>query len=798
MMCRDCIIKCHASHPLHRIDEWNKKYFQCTSLKYLGLHVQLGHSPGEQCLNAKSASGDGFVVVDVHGIHEIGLDYCGCEKAQIHYIQLLCARWFPATSLEPQTAATFALLEMFHLLSFESKVSAYEFYHSLARRSDNMGMTPIKWRNLKAFKRAGKSHDPDGLESIDQGDCVVLCPACPQPGKNLPDDWEDAPSNRRWLYALFLAIDANFRLKRKAVSSDERDPSLNAGSAYFVEGCEYKTYLAERIAVPQEWSMCVSHNAVNMADTKSSRGLAATGVGTVDCAQYEMKLAHGVGDLQKGEKYKIWNCLNSMPPNLWFDREKKHIQFVVPKFHLNAHIPACQTRFSFNYSKGVGRTDGEAPERGWANINQVATSTKEMGPGSCRDTLDDNFSDWNWKKVTMFGHTLICKLKDTVICAKSYGEELTDLECGINEVHLTAWTSEVEAWEEDNSELNPFESRVTSMTQTAVRLRLAENEACNLEGSINTSLHDEISPFQLISSGLDLEDQQHWFRADTAALGVHATETRRTNLCVRGNTLRCKIKAWTVVQALYMPAVVSLHAAHPSADSAPVAGNDKPENLTLWLPSALLPAYQCNHALWVLEWDLRFAQANDALNEVRQTIRLSSHLKTVKRTHICGQRASTCARSMLDLAEMKKMASKLKYNNARSALLTLGPLLGKVAWKESLRVLHSEGTQDISWIWKAPDCMPSSHSIFSNSHYHSGLHIEWCKAQARTARWSEGVLSLLEEMCRVIEFFWWQSRWWKERGGVVVVSSSAYYQEGALAYAEQQVCLQLTMANHCQ
>lgn len=113
-----------------------------------------------------------------------------------------------------------------------------------------------------------------------------------------------------------------------------------------------------------------------------------------------------------------------------------------------------------------------------------------------------------------------------MICAKSHGQELTDLERAIDEVHLTAWTSEVEAWEEDNSKLNPFESRVTrkccirntshfcpdfiqAMTQTAVRLQLAENEARDLEGGINTSLHDEISPFQLISSGLDLEDQQY-------------------------------------------------------------------------------------------------------------------------------------------------------------------------------------------------------------------------------------------------------------------------------------------------
>jgi hypothetical protein len=50
-------------------------------------------------------------------------------------------------------------------------------------------------------------------------------------------------------------------------------------------------------------STCSSHNAVNMAETRfKSQGLAATGVGTVDCARHNMKRPNGVGDLQKGEK----------------------------------------------------------------------------------------------------------------------------------------------------------------------------------------------------------------------------------------------------------------------------------------------------------------------------------------------------------------------------------------------------------------------------------------------------------------------------------------------------------------
>jgi len=38
---------------------------------------------------------------------------------------------------------------------------------------------------------------------------------------------------------------------------------------------------------------------------------------------------------------------------------------LVPKFHLPAYVEECNLQFSFNLTKGVGRTDSEAPERGW-------------------------------------------------------------------------------------------------------------------------------------------------------------------------------------------------------------------------------------------------------------------------------------------------------------------------------------------------------------------------------------------------------------------------------------------------
>lgn len=64
-------------------------HFKHTTLRNLGLCVQLVHSVGDACANPKLSLGDDFVLLDTHGIHTVGVDYCGCETAQMPYIQLL-------------------------------------------------------------------------------------------------------------------------------------------------------------------------------------------------------------------------------------------------------------------------------------------------------------------------------------------------------------------------------------------------------------------------------------------------------------------------------------------------------------------------------------------------------------------------------------------------------------------------------------------------------------------------------------------------------------------------------------
>lgn len=104
---------------------------------------------GESCSNPQPAAGDDFVVLDITGVHQIGLDYCGCERATSHSCQLLRARLYPATVMAPKTAATFNVLEFFHLLTFESKASVFEFFNTLTRRTDNTGTVNVPVSNIE-------------------------------------------------------------------------------------------------------------------------------------------------------------------------------------------------------------------------------------------------------------------------------------------------------------------------------------------------------------------------------------------------------------------------------------------------------------------------------------------------------------------------------------------------------------------------------------------------------------------------------------------------------------------------
>lgn len=123
--------------------------------------------------------------------------------------------------------------------------------------------------------------------------------------------------HRRWLFSLFVAMDANFRLKLK--SRGIKDPELGSGLAYFVNAGKFQTHLKSHIDeddvsvsdvflsldrkfMRKEIETCgTEFHAVNHANSKRSKDFTVSGVGAVVC-RHGLVRKNGVVDLQKGER----------------------------------------------------------------------------------------------------------------------------------------------------------------------------------------------------------------------------------------------------------------------------------------------------------------------------------------------------------------------------------------------------------------------------------------------------------------------------------------------------------------
>jgi len=57
-----------------------------------------------------------------------------------------------------------------------------------------------EFAHLQMLKRAGRGHDPSGAKGTKPGECAVLCPACPHPGINIPDNWDSLPPDEQYVF----------------------------------------------------------------------------------------------------------------------------------------------------------------------------------------------------------------------------------------------------------------------------------------------------------------------------------------------------------------------------------------------------------------------------------------------------------------------------------------------------------------------------------------------------------------------------------------------------------------------
>ncbi|KAG1795019.1 uncharacterized protein HD556DRAFT_1442348 [Suillus plorans] len=357
-----------------------------------------------------------------------------------------------------------------------------------------------------------------------------------------------------------------------------------------------------------------------------------------------------------------------------------------------------------------------------------------MGPGSRRDTLDDHFGDWNWKKLVGLGATLLCKMKEANKKHTAHASAFEELNKALKPETTAGWRAYVEYWEEnpnDASVPNPFETKVSTITQAAVRLKLVEMESRQLCEGNDMSLHPDVSTSVFIATGIDLESEhlRHCFQSDFSLQGAHQTDRQKTVLMQQWNALQCKVDAWKRMQLLYTPTVQLL-----SSRMEPIGMPDNPEDIKLFLPSSLTAdSVSCSPHLFTIEWELRIAQAGDALDDIRRSLRLRDYMYTFKWNWIHGQSANTCVQNALGRVEARAAAAANKYCAAHAALSSLAPVLNKKG--------ESEGRRQLLWIWMVEGVGDDEDEVVQDC-----LRIEWCKAHARMMRWKEEIELLREEM----------------------------------------------------
>ena len=123
------------------LQQWKGAFWEPVALFSLGLCVHLGHNVA--ACSAPVIFKSPLVVYHINGAHFVQVLFCGCNESPRGYLypnQLLRSSWFPASLTHPRTAFTFTVLKHFHLLTLQSKTTAYDFYNSLVHETDNTAM----------------------------------------------------------------------------------------------------------------------------------------------------------------------------------------------------------------------------------------------------------------------------------------------------------------------------------------------------------------------------------------------------------------------------------------------------------------------------------------------------------------------------------------------------------------------------------------------------------------------------------------------------------------------------------
>ncbi|KIJ32932.1 hypothetical protein M422DRAFT_265273 [Sphaerobolus stellatus SS14] len=546
LFCRECLCSYHQFLPFHRPLEWTGEFLMRRTLSELGVILVMGHQ-GEICPHVASESGpQKLLIADVNGLHEVVVGWCRCASSQTFAKQLFERRLFPASMDRPRTAFTFRLMKQFHMLTNVARTTPWDFVGTLHRLTEALDLQETQ-DIYKPFKY---------VQQRTPGELAFPCVSCPLPGINLDSDWEKHPDSEL-IHTMFIGGDGNFRLHRHHKGRGEVvDPSLFGDDAFYAPNEKYKEFCRIRGGAPDDLAdiTCRGMKAGDPAKVANSHNKATSGcmctsclrsgalfpMGTVDLAlgerfvNFDFALTHVLSDiLKRGLKRVVISYDIACKYHIHFKKRiangdypllkpkerrqlnERNIIWLVPKFHLAAHIEECADKFSFNWTKNVGRTSGESMETIWASLNGLATATREMGFGHRRDTIADAMNALNFRKAIGEAHQILKLFEKGVMMLNKKRELMESLETALGEEIVSGLREEKNMAE--GAQYRPQVIDEPSKMEILKRMQAEETDATGGDGTQKPGLRSgRMTGCVGINIGLELEIKQQNLRTKLA------------------------------------------------------------------------------------------------------------------------------------------------------------------------------------------------------------------------------------------------------------------------------------------
>ncbi|KIK46869.1 hypothetical protein CY34DRAFT_21730 [Suillus luteus UH-Slu-Lm8-n1] len=481
LFCTKCYRAEHALRPFHWISQWNGDFFERTTLTKLEVEIHTGHR-GKPCPhhdwewedtdNEAAAEQDSgnfrIMVVDTSCVYNTMVRFCRCLDATTPDKQLFEIGLFPASFTRLKTAFTFALLDDFIL--------------------DNLNVF-LHLVLLKLLKWNGFCHKRRDLKD---GELVLFCPTCPQPGINVVVPTEDNKVTS-WLYTRSLVMDGNFKAKHLHPTNPEDE-------CFMVTRARYQSHLAMAKDSVQR-SECNNHRAVNQANA-SQHKLEATGIGGCACARHGCFVLNSMVDFQKGERCYNKHLLRRVDESLHLSiPSNMNIIPGIGLWHVHSHQDKCFVRYASNFIPGAAQIDGEIMETLWAPLNIISPSTRGMSTPHRQECLDYQMNNCNFMKMIRMDLDMIERWEAEE--KEVQDSRMTDpTAMDVYEVHLH------KAWSRKEVEIDLLQTAVT-----------------------RTGEQRQLGAATWLASGITIEEMQIALAMEIRRMGRHPTETQTLEIC---------------------------------------------------------------------------------------------------------------------------------------------------------------------------------------------------------------------------------------------------------------------------